>query len=222
VAVLEGERKKGKGKSSYSYAVVGGLVLTIAYAILGGGFALRTADQKAYARYVAGDYEAAQEQFSDPMWRGVSAFKQAEFKKATSVFSGIQSADGFYNHGNSLLMGGKYAEAIESYEKALALVSHPDAQHNKKVAEIRLEALTFDGGNMTDGKLEGNTNEIVFDKGKGAQDQADEVVVEGGEMNDVQMREVWLRKVQTEPTDFLKSKFMYQKSVKPQQGGQSE
>jgi len=220
--MLEGERKKGKGKSPYAYAFVGAFVLTIVYAVWGGGFALRTADQKGYASYEAGDYAAAQEQFSDPMWRGVSAFKQAEFKKATSVFSGIQSADGFYNHGNSLLMGGKYADAIESYDKALALGPHADAEHNKKVAEIRLKALTFDGGNMTDGKLEGNTNDVVFDKGKGAQEQADEVVVQGAKMDDVQMREIWLRKVQTKPADFLKSKFMYQKSVELQQGGQSE
>ena len=212
-----------EGKSPYVYAVVGALVLTIAYAVWGGGFALWTADQKAYASYEAGDYEAAQEQFSDPMWRGVSAFRQGDFKKAASVFSGIQSADGFYNRGNSLLMGGKYADAIESYDKAIALGPHPDAEHNRMVAKTRLEALTFDGGNMTDGKLAGNTNDIVFDKGKGNQDQADEVVVEEGvKMDDVQMREVWLRKVQTKPADFLKSKFMYQQSVKPQEGGQSE
>ena len=75
---------------------------------------------------------------------------------------------------------------------------------------------------MTDGKLEGNTNEIVFDKGKGAQEAADEVEVDGGGMDDTRVREVWLRKVQTKPADFLKSKFMYQNSVKSQQGGKDE
>ena len=67
-----------------------------------------------------------------------------------------------------------------------------------------------------------NTNDIVFDKGKGPQDEAEEVEVEGGKVDDAQMREVWLRKVQTKPADFLKSKFMYQDSVKPQQGGERE
>jgi Ca-activated chloride channel family protein len=222
VAVLEVISDKFGVKSPYKWVVCGALLLIIAYAIWGGGFALRTADQKGYASYAAGDYTAAQEQFSDPMWRGVSAFEQGGFKKATSVFSGIQSADGFYNHGNSLLMGGKYAEAIESYSRALDLAPHADAEHNKKVAETRLKALTFEGGNMTDGKLKGNTNDVVFDKGKGPQEQADKAVVEGEKMDDVQMREVWLRKVQTKPADFLKSKFRYQKSDELKQGGQSE
>lgn len=220
--VLEGERKKWKGKSPYSYAVTGSLMLTVAYVIFGDGFALRTADQKAYVSYDTGEFEAAEEQFSDPMWRGVSAFRQGEFKKAAAVFSGIQSAEGFYNRGNSFVMLGKYANAIECYEKSLALVPSADAELNLKIAQARLEALTFDGGNMTDGKLAGNTNDIVFDKGKGDQEQADEVEVEGAEMDDVQMREVWLRKVQTKPADFLKSKFMYQRAVESQEGAQND
>ncbi len=220
--MLEGKRKKGKGKSPHTYAVAGALVLTISYSIWGDGFSLRTADQKAYALYSDGQYEQATEQFSDPMWRGVSAFKQGDFKKAASVFSGIQSAEGFYNHGNSLAMLGKYADAIVSYDKALALGPHADAEFNRLVAKTTMEALDFDGGNMTDGKLEGNTNDIVFDKGKGSQEEAEEVEVDGGPVDDARMREVWLRKVQTKPANFLKSKFMYQDSVKPQQGGEDE
>lgn len=220
--VLEGERKKGKGKRLYSVMLGGAVILTTDYAIWGDGFALRTADQKAYAEYESGSYLDAAEQFSDPMWRGVSSFKEGDFKKAVSVFSGIQSAEGFYNHGNSLVMLGKYADAIASYDKALALGPHENAKFNRMVAKTRMEALDFEGGNMTDGKLEGNTNDIVFDKGKGSQEEAEEVQVEGGIPDDAQMREVWLRKVQTKPADFLKSKFMYQEALTPQQGGEGE
>ncbi len=217
--VLEGKRKKEKGESLYLYAVAGALVLTLAYSILGGGFALWTADQRAYASYKNESYIAAAEQFSDPMWRGVSYFKQGDFKKAATVFSGIQSADGFYNHGNSLVMLGKYADAISSYDRALALGPHADAELNRTIAKARMDALDFEGGNMTDGKI--GSDGITFEKGTSSEDAGEEVV-EGGKLDDAQMREVWLRKVQTKPADFLKSKFMYQDAVKSQPGGEGE
>ncbi|MFC4992405.1 hypothetical protein [Rubritalea tangerina] len=43
-------------------------------------------------------------------------------------------------------------------------------------------------------------------------------VVEGGKLSDAEMREVWLRKVQTKPADFLKVKFMYQDARKGGEG----
>ena len=217
--VLEGKRKKEKGKSLYQYALAGAILLTVVYALYGGGFALRTADQRAYTSYKKESYVAAAEQFSDPMWRGVSYFKQGDFKKSAAVFSGIQSADGFYNHGNALVMLGKYADAILSYDKALALGSHADAELNRTIARARMDALDFEGGNMTDGKI--GSDGITFEKGTSSEDAGEEVV-EGGKLDDAQMREVWLRKVQTKPADFLKSKFMYQDAVKSQQGGEGE
>lgn len=217
--VLEVISEKLGVRSLNKIAVVGALILTVAYGIWGDGFALRTADQKAYSEYQKGSYVQAAEQFSDPMWRGVCYFKEGDFKKAVSVFSGIQSAEGFYNHGNSLVMLGKYADAITSYDKALALGPHDDAEFNRMVAKTRMEALDFEGGNMTDGKI--GSDGITFEKGTSS-DDAGEEVVEGGPLDDAQMREVWLRKVQTKPADFLKSKFMYQEAVKPQQGGESE
>lgn len=206
-------------RSSYKVALAGAILLTVVYALYGGGFALRTADQRAYASYKKESYVAAAEQFSDSMWRGVSYFKQGDFKKAAAVFSGIQSADGFYNHGNSLVMLGKYADAISSYDRALALGPHADAEFNRTIAKDRMDALDFEGGNMTDGKI--GSDGITFEKGTSSEDAGEEVV-EGAKLDDAQMREVWLRKVQTKPADFLKSKFMYQDAVKSQPGGEGE
>lgn len=197
------------GKLEVRSAVVGAVVLTILYVIWGNGFALRTSDQKAYGDFKEAKYAEAAEQFSDPLWRGVSLYRAGDFEAAANVFSGVQSADGFYNYGNSLVMLGKYVAAIEAYDKALALGENPDASTNRAIAEARMKALDFDGGNMTDGKI--GSDGITFEKGKGApKEDAGEEVVQGGELNDAQMREIWLRKVQTKPADFLKVKFMYQ------------
>ena len=207
---------RGK-KKAYIYGVVGGIMITLIYVFCGGTFALRTENQKAYAAFKRGDFRAAADVFTDPMWRGVSFYRAGDFESAAQVFSGLQTGDGFYNHGNSLVMLGKYAAAIEAYDKALALGEHPDALTNRAIAEEQMKSLQFDGGNMTDGKI--GSDGISFEPGKGGENAGEEVV-QGADLNEAQMREVWLRKVQTKPADFLKVKFMYQNSQ--QEGEQGE
>ncbi|MGJ8672775.1 tetratricopeptide repeat protein [Rubritalea sp.] len=205
----------------FATALVGAVLLCLGNLIWGDGFALRTADQKGYGQYKKGEYEQATEQFSSPMWRGLSLARAANFKESANVFSGIQTAEGFYNYGTSLVMLGKYSAAIEAYDKALALGPSEDASTNRAIAEARMKALDFEGGNMTDGMI--GSDGITFDKGKGPpKEDAGEEVVQGGKLNDAQMREVWLRKVQTKPADFLKVKFMYQNAEPKAEGGTNE
>ncbi|WP_169334358.1 tetratricopeptide repeat protein [Rubritalea marina] len=187
--------------------------------LLGNGFALRTADQGAYADFEKENYQEAAEGFADAQWRGAAYFRAGAFKEAANVFSGIQSAEGYYNYGNSLVMLGKYQAAIEAYDRALAAGPDADASRNRSIAEARMKALDFEGGNMTDGKI--GADGITFEQGKGSSEQdAGEEVVQGAQLDDAQMREVWLRKVQTKPADFLKVKFMYQDAARQEKGGQ--
>ncbi|MFD2158738.1 tol-pal system YbgF family protein [Rubritalea tangerina] len=145
----------------------------------GGGFALRTADQKAYAAFHGGEYVRAAEGFADPMWRGVAYFKAGDFKQAAKVFSGIRTAEGHYNHGNALMMLGKYDGAIGSYDNAISMGAGEDAKVNRAIAEARKKALDFDGGNMTDGKI--GSDGITFEQGNNdPSEDAGEEVVEGG------------------------------------------
>lgn len=218
VESMSAEAKKIPTKKPLIVLAAGVGLLCVGNFLWGDGFALRTMDQKAYASYQKGDFQQAAEQFSDPNWRGIAYAKAGDFEEAANVFSGIQTVQGFYNHGNALVMLGKYSAAIEVYDKALALGPNEDAKTNRAIAEARMKALDFEGGNMTDGKI--GSDGITFEKGKGAPNEdAGEEVVQGGDLNDAQMREVWLRKVQTQPADFLKVKFMYQDAATSTEGG---
>ena len=221
VVAVSSPRKNSAGKKALMVMLLGVILMSLGNLLWGDGFALRTTDQKGYHKYKKGEFKQASKLFSDPMWRGISYAKAGDFEEAANVFSGIQTQAGHYNYGNALVMLGKYAAAIEAYDKALALGPNEDAKTNRAIAEARMKALDFEGGNMTDGKI--GSDGITFEKGKGSpQEDAGEEVVQGAALDDAQMREVWLRKVQTKPADFLKVKFMYQDAAASTEGGKNE
>jgi len=110
-------------------------------------------------------------------------------------------------------MRGKYADAIESYERALS--SRPDweaAQENRVIAQARLDKLAppEDDHGGTGGMLA--ADEIVFgDDRKGGTSQEIEVG-QGDQLSDEELRRLWLRRVETKPADFLRAKFAYQRA----------
>jgi len=167
---------------------------------------LLTPDTKGYLLFNNKEYTEASETFHNPLWQGVALYRAGEFKQAAAVFSGYDTAKGFYNYGNALLMQGQYEKAIDCYKKALDLNPEwNDAKVNHAIAINRAAKLKKEGGNMTDGKL--GADDFIFEKNKNkSQEQQTEII----EQNSAAARELWLRQVQTKPADFLKSKFSYQ------------
>ena len=178
---------------------------------------LLTPDQAAYRLYQRGDYTAASERFADPMWQGTALFMQGDYKQAAGVFAGYDTAASAFNHGNSLVMLGKYSDAIARYERALELnPGWEDAEVNLEIARARADYLKKEGGEMTGGKL--GADEIVFTKGKSDPAAGEETVEGGQELSDSELQALWLRNVQTKPADFLRSKFAYQHTLGQQSG----
>ncbi len=170
----------------------------------------QTPDQQAQKLMEQKRYLDAAEIFTDPMRRGEALFKAGEFKQALAVYNTQVSNEAIYNRGNCQMMLGKYDAAIELYTRTLE--QRPDweaAQTNRKIAIARKAALAppENPSEGTGGKL--GADEIVFDdRAKNANNTE---TGEGGEsMNDEEMRALWLRKVQTKPSDFLRAKFSYQ------------
>lgn len=175
-----------------------------------------TPDQQGQRLMQRGDFQAAAETFRDPMWRGVAWFRAGEFEKAQQVFARLGTPEAEFNRGNCLIMQGKYGEAIERFDRALDL--HPgwkDAQGNREIAVVRAKLTERKGGDMGDQKL--GADDIVFDKNKGPSGQ-ETVTEESQPLSDSAMQALWLRRVQTKPADFLKSKFAYQLSADEQEG----
>lgn len=187
------------------------LLVTITWASL-----WLTPDQEGMYYFARGEFVPAAETFLDPNWQGVAWYRTGKFKKAVQAFSRVDTADGYYNQGNALLMHGKYEEAITSYDRALQ--KRPDWQEaieNRELAIARAKALDTEGGNMTEGML--GADEIVFDNKAGKSGES--VDTEGGgALSDQEIQALWLRRVQTRPADFLKAKFAFQKAVQAEEG----
>ena len=169
-----------------------------------------TPDQQAQGLADRGDYGEAANRYTEPMRRGVALFRSGDFEAAAAAFARVDGADAAYNKGNSLTMLGQYEAAIESYNRALVL--RPEwaaAVDNRAIAEVRLQRMAppEDDAGGTGGQME--ADDWVFDQ-RGARGSGEETVQSESAASDQALRAMWLRRVQTEPADFLRSRFAYQ------------
>lgn len=172
---------------------------------------LRTPQQKGYNLYLKSEYKDASETFADSYWRATALYRDGQFKEAGNIFASFDTAEGAYNHGNALLFQGNYNEAVKRYTRALELRPNwEDASINREIAIARAAALDFEGGNMTDGKIGADDYVINNNPSQNQSDNDQTETVETAELSDAELRAVWLRQVQTDPADFLRSKFSYQ------------
>lgn len=180
-----------------------------------------TPDQQGDRLMNDGLYQEAADAYEDIFRKGVALFRAGDFDAAQRAFAGRNSEEAHFNRGNALVMLGKYSDAVEAYDQALALrKGWPEAEQNQEIARLRGEALEAEGGEGTGGKL--GADEYVFNDGaKKGGSQEDKVEMTGSEpLSDEALRALWMRNVQTRPADFLRSKFAYQLHRRQREGEQ--
>jgi Ca-activated chloride channel family protein len=171
-----------------------------------------TPEQQGERLSADGDYAAAAQRFTDPMRVGAAWYRAGEFERAATAFCQRTSADAHFNRGNSLIMLGLYEQAVAAFD--LTLEQRPDWQpglDNRAIAVARLARLAppEDDAGGTGGMLE--ADEIVFDTtGRVNQAQGEETIEDDADLTDIQLRELWLRRVATRPADFLRARFAVQ------------
>lgn len=172
----------------------------------------QTPAQRGQKALDCGDFEEAASQFEDPMRRGVALYRAGQFEQAEQSFARVSTAMAEFNRGNCLVFRGQYEAAVERFERALELKpGWEDAEINRRIAAQRAEELKSPGGDMGDQKL--GADKVVFDRKKDDGGQETEISSEQT-ISDSAMQALWLRRVQTEPADFLKAKFAYQFAVR--------
>ena len=93
-------------------------------------------DQRASLQFEQGAPESAAELFKHPGWKASSYYRAGEYDEAIQNWVEQDDQQANYNRGNALAKLGKFAEAIEAYEKALDInPQHQDASYNKKLIE---------------------------------------------------------------------------------------
>lgn len=199
------------GSAGKNAAIVLAGIAVISLLVTGGADLWLTPDQQGQRLYREADYLKAADRFASPLWRGTALYRAGEFEDAAQMFSRVDTAEGHFNQGNAWLMHGQYEQAIKCYSAALE--RRPDwteARENRELATARAALLSSEGGEMGDQRL--GADRIVFDRkdNKGGQDTE----IDGGQaVSDQELQAMWLRRVQTEPADFLRSKFAYQQAM---------
>ncbi len=101
----------------------------------------QTKDQQAKEMMDKGQFAKAHETFLREDWRAASAYRAGDYAKAATLYSTVKHMeDAHYNQGNALARLGKYQQAINEYNKTLAMNPyHNDAIANRKLVEELLK-----------------------------------------------------------------------------------
>jgi Ca-activated chloride channel family protein len=176
-----------------------------------------TADQQGQRAFDRGDYAEAAQRFEDPMRKGTAHYLDQDFASALAEFAKVDTADGWFNRGNSLAHLERYEEAIEAYTRALEMrPDYPAAAANIEYLQPFLP-LQFEGGEMGTTGRDAAADEVVFDADQERLDQEGiDTTMEGDSqvVSDEQLAEIWLRQVDTSPASFLRYKFAYQAAAR--------
>jgi len=166
-----------------------------------------TPDQQARRAYEALEFREAYERFEDPAWKGTAAYDSGLYEESAAAFGRIATAEGFYNRGNAFMKAGSYAKAIVSYEQAVA--EAPDwveAQENLALATYTLEYIeSVREQSDTGDESELGADDYVFDNTK---ERGLEVEITQESTIEMESAEKWMRGVDTETRDFLRTRFL--------------
>lgn len=166
-----------------------------------------TADQQGRWAFEHEHYPQAAEHFHDPYWKGLAAYRAADYDAALASLAGLDSAPAYFQLGNIYVHHFKFTEAIAAYQQALAKQpDFPEATANLALAQDLLKDYEDQQEQGTpdekpDKVVEDQTpskggKPVQQDKAKAASDQA------------------WLNNLTTSPAQFLKRKFSLQDAAR--------
>ncbi len=170
-----------------------------------------TRDQQGRYYFEKGDYKAAAKRFQDPLWKGIAYYRGKNFEAAIEQFSRVDTAQGCFNLGDAYAHLGRLEQAVMSYEEALR--RKPDdraAKENRDLVQSLIQKKK--AKEKEEEPPEGqeptyNPDEIKFDE-KGKKGKKGEI--DQAQLSAEQTQEVWMRCLQTTPSDFLRLKFAAQ------------
>lgn len=167
-----------------------------------------TRDQQGQYYFERGDYRAAAERFEDPFRKGAAYYRAGDFAQAIDWFARVNNPNAQYNLANSYARLGEYELALENYDAVLdSLPGWQEAKENRALVDSLLKKPGKEEEPPPPGAPALKADEIQFDD-KGKKGEKGEVEME--KLTDEQLAEMWMRRLQTSPADFMRIKFALQ------------
>ena len=171
-----------------------------------------TPDQQGRRAYESLEFQEAYEHFEDPAWKGVAAYDSGLYPESADAFGRMPTAEAFFNRGNAFMKGREYRKAIVAYEQAVAEAPQwMEAQENLELAVYTLEYIERTREQSDPGEQSLGADDVVFDN---TEQRGAEIEVTEQSTIDLQSAEKWMRSVDTETRDFLRTRFMLEASRK--------
>jgi Ca-activated chloride channel homolog len=179
-----------------------------------------TPDQQGRLLMQMGRYNEAASHFDDPMWKGMAYYYGENFMQAAEYFSRSDSDDALFNEANARAHARDYLRAVHRYSRLLERTpDYPGAAANRDKVQAIIDEINRisesqqqEAGVSTEEKQMGGDDAIPAE---GAEELSwDEVEVKQFTAEEILQsdatRDMWLRGVQQDPSNFLATKFNMQ------------
>ncbi len=166
-------------------------------------------DQQGRIHYEDKAFAEAALLFENSMWQGRASYAAGQYEEAAESFARVPSATAFYNRGNALMRGFDYGQAIAAYELAVA----EDADFSQATENLELARYTLEYIEKTREQSDtGDESELGADDYKfdNSAERGLEMVITEQSTIELESAEKWMRAVDTETRDFLRSRFALQ------------
>jgi len=167
-----------------------------------------TADQQARFAYEDKRFGDAGSLFQDPEWKGYALYRAGRYAEAISVLARIDTASAAFTAGLAHLKSRGYQDAIISFETALE--RDPDFVEATKNLEIAraIRAYVERTRDQSNTGEEGGfgADDVVYDNE--AESGTETIVESATESAELLSEEQWMRTVDTQAGDFLRSRFL--------------
>lgn len=187
-----------------------------------------TPDQQGRYLFERGRYEEAGDRFEDFMWQGTARYRAGDMDGAILAFARADSPEAHFALGNTYARIGSteasienseasiasYEASIASYERALTL--RPDwaeARENRELVQSLLpppedEEEEQQGGDPAPPpSFDPDDIQIEEDEVRGERGEVD-----GSLLDEDQLTEMWMRRLQTSPGEFLRRRFAIERA----------
>ena len=179
-----------------------------------------TPDQQGRLLMQMGHYPEAAAHFQDPMWKGMAHYYGENFMQAAEYFSRSDSNDALFNEANARAHARDYLRSVHRYDRLLERSpDYPGARENRSTVQAIIDEINRmsepqqqEAGVGTEEKQMGGddaipaegADELSWEEAEVKQFTAEEI------LHSEATRDMWLRSVQQDPSEFLATKFNMQ------------
>jgi len=167
-----------------------------------------TPDQQGRRLYEQERYAEASGHFQNFMWRAASAYRAGDMDRAILAWARVDSPEAYFGLGNAYARLGSYESAVASYDQALEMrPGWIEAEQNRTLVESLMPPPPEEGDESDAGAAPPpnlGADDVQFDE-RGERGERGEVEQEL--FSDEQITEMWMRRLQTSPGEFLRRRF---------------